>query len=621
MLLHLKDIRLSLGEHTLLNGVNLIVNPNEKIAILGRNGAGKSSLLKLIAGHVHADEGERICRKNLVLSFLEQEVLDAFEGSVLSCILSGAGEVGELLLSYLELSDSHQPENQRQLEQLCQQLEHCDGWRLQVLVETLVSHLQLDAKQDYQAISGGMKRRVSLARALAIQPDILLLDEPTNHLDIDSIVFLERFLKSYKGTVLFVTHDRSFLQNVSTRIIELDRGAVHSYDGNYQAYLIHKGQRLNEEQRHQALFDKKLNQEEQWIRQGIKARRTRNEGRVKRLKAMREERKKRLAIQDTISFQNTIQDGSGKLVINAEQLGYKIKNKTIIDTFSSLVLKGDKIGILGPNGCGKTTLLKVLLGQYKPTEGKIKLGSGIKLAYFDQMRSTIDLNQSVLDNVAQGRQSVEVNGQTRHVISYLQDFLFEPSRINAPANCLSGGEKNRLLLAKLLIEPSNLIVMDEPTNDLDIETMEYLENWLVQYKGTLLIVSHDRAFLDNVATTMWVYEGEGHFNEYLGGYEDYHEKKKIAKPTKPEPSSLKPRKNSTLGAKKLSYNEQRELSLLPNKIDQLEGAIATMHQEMQTKTFYQKPSETIAEFNEKLQTLEAELEALLLRWEDLESKK
>jgi ATP-binding cassette subfamily F protein uup len=625
-LITLRNIQLSYGGPLLLDHLDLSIEPGERICLIGRNGEGKSTLMKLIAGEVNADDGEREVQQGAIIRRLTQDVPTDTQGSVFEVVSSGLGELGRLVQNYHELSHQlAQSGDESLLDRMAhaqQQLEAVDGWQTEQRVETTISRLSLNPDIDFASLSGGLKRRVLLARALVQEPDLLLLDEPTNHLDIKAIDWLEQFLQGYKGTLLFVTHDRAFLRKLATRIIELDRGQLTSWPGDYDNYLRRKEEQLNAEEKANARFDKKLAQEEVWIRQGIKARRTRNEGRVRALKQMREELKQRRSRQGTARMTLQEAERSGKLVVEAEHLNYAWDGKPVIRDFSTTIMRGDRIGIIGPNGVGKTTLIKVLLGDIPPDSGGLKLGHRIEVAYFDQLRAALDENKTVADNVADGHEKVEINGTTRHIISYLQDFLFTPDRTRQPVRALSGGERNRLLLARLFARPSNVLVMDEPTNDLDIETLELLEELLMNYRGTLLLVSHDRAFINNVVTSTLVFEEDGLIHEYVGDYNDWlrqrplkttpsQEASKATKSDKASPSkSEKP--------KKLSYKDQRELDQLPQKIETLEKELSELQDQMAQPDFYQQDGTIIADAQTRLGQLEEELAKHYERWETLE---
>jgi ATP-binding cassette subfamily F protein uup len=623
----LRNIQLSYGGPLLLDGVDLSIEPGERICLMGRNGEGKSTLMKLIAGEIQADDGDREVQQGAIITRLTQEVPSGLSGSVFDVVASGLGELGDLVRRYHEIShqltEDSDPALLDRLARIQQELENANGWETEQRVETVISRLSLDADMDFPALSGGLKRRVMLARALVQDPDLLLLDEPTNHLDIESIDWLEEFLLGYRGTLLFVTHDRAFLRKLATRIIELDRGRASDWPGDFDNYLRRKEEVLNAEQKANARFDKKLAQEEVWIRQGIKARRTRNEGRVRALKAMRDEFSQRRSQQGQARMALQDAERSGKLVVEAKQVSYAWDNRPIIRDFSTTILRGDRIGIIGPNGVGKTTLIKLLLGEIEPDSGTLRQGHRLEVAYFDQLRSVLDENKSVIDNVADGHERIELNGQSKHVISYLQDFLFTPDRTRQPVKALSGGERNRLLLARLFARPANVLVMDEPTNDLDVETLELLEEILMDYKGTLLLVSHDRAFINNVVTSTLVFEGNGRVGEYVGGYDDWLLQRskqvtdeKIA--PKPDAEKSKPAADNTK-PKKLSYKDQRELEQLPLQIESLETELDELQNQMAAPEFYQQDGTSIAEAKDRLEQLQQELAGCYERWEELEA--
>ena len=629
-LLTLRDIKLGFGGPNLLDSLNLQIEPKERLCLLGRNGEGKSTLMKLIGGMIKADEGNIEAKQGLKIAYLTQEIPENVEGSVYDVVASGLEGVGEVLKKYhhvsLELAEDYSEEKMEELSRIQHELEALDGWSLSQQVETTISLLELPVDEMFSALSGGLKRRVLLARALVTEPDLLLLDEPTNHLDIEAISWLEEFLLSWKGSLLFVTHDRSFLRRLATRIVELDRGKLSSWPGDYENYLVRKKEALENEEKENALFDKRLAQEEVWIRQGIKARRTRNEGRVRALKALRVERMQRREQKGQVNMQVSAQERSGKRVIEVENISYSYGDKPIVKNFSTLITRGDRIGILGPNGVGKSTLIKLMLGELAPDEGQVEQGTKLEVAYFDQFRSELDLQKSVRDNLAEGTDNIEVAGKSKHVMSYLSDFLFSPQRANSPVSTLSGGERNRLMLAKLFAKPFNLLVMDEPTNDLDVDTLELLEELLMQYEATLILVSHDRAFLDNVVTSTLVFEGDAQVNEYIGGYEDWLRQKIDNKPAVRQNGEKKPEKQKAelkaekTPAKKLSYKDQRELEQLPQIIEALDAEHADITENMADADFYQQDKETIANTTQRLTELEQEIQAAYERWELLEEK-
>ncbi len=616
-----KNLYHSFGEAPVLDQVNLSIERGERICLVGRNGEGKSTLLKLLAKQVKPDEGEVIYARDIRVAELRQEVPESLQGSVYDVVAEGVGELGRMITDWhhAALDAATDPTALDRLETLQHEIETQHGWNLEQRISSTISLLKLPTDEAFDALSGGVKRRVLLARALVAQPDLLLLDEPTNHLDIDAILWLEEFLKAFDGAILFITHDRSFLQNLATRILDLDRGQLTSWPGSYAKYLLAKQQQLDAEQTANALFDKKLAQEETWIRQGIKARRTRNEGRVRALKQMREERSQRREQLNKAKLSAQQAELSGKIVIEAEQVDFRWQEQDIIKDFSCKILRGDKIGIIGPNGCGKSTLIQLLLAEIAPTAGRIKTGTKLEIAYFDQHRNTLDSQKSLRDNIADGSDKVEINGSSRHVIGYLKDFLFSPKQMNTPVSTLSGGERNRLMLAKLFTRPFNLLVMDEPTNDLDMDTLELLEELLAEYQGTLLLVSHDRSFIDHLVDYCFVFEGDARVNEYVGGYQDWLRQRPppVAEPQPPagKPSADRPAKKR----QKLGYNEQRELKALPRKIEKLETQIEELQQSMAEPGFYQQQAATIDTSQQQLKQQESELEQLYQRWEQLES--
>jgi len=626
-LLTLRNVSLSFGGPPLLDGIDLQIEPGERLCLVGRNGTGKSTLMKLLNEELHADSGEVVRRQGLKVARLTQEVPADLRGEVFDVIAGGLGEQGALLAEYHHVSQQLADGDEKllaKLERIQHELEACDGWQLNQRVEAVVSRLSLPAESEFADLSGGLKRRVLLARELVSEPDLLLLDEPTNHLDVAAIDWLEEFLLGWGGSLLFITHDRMFLQKLATRIIELDRGQLTSWPGDYETYLKRKAEALEAEAQQNALFDKRLAQEEAWIRQGIKARRTRNEGRVRALKAMREERRERRERTGKVKVEVTEAERSGKVVIEATNIGMAYEGRTLFHDFSTAIMRGDRIGILGPNGVGKTTLLQVLLGKLPPQQGKVKLGTNLEVAYFDQYRAQLDEEATVVDNVAEGSDKVTINGKDKHIMGYLQDFLFSPERARSPVRSLSGGERNRLLLAKLFTKPANLLVMDEPTNDLDVETLELLEELLLDYQGTLLLVSHDRAFLNNVVTSTIAFEGKGELHEYVGGYDDWLRQRRTPQEQEAKKSAAapppKPKAENKSAAKpvKLSYKDQRELDALPKRIDELEGEIEALHATMADPGFYQQDGAVIAETKEKLEKLEGELSVSFERWEALE---
>ena len=626
-LLSLRAVSLAFGGPPVLDRVDLRIHAGERLCLLGRNGEGKSTLLHLIAGDHDADEGEIQRRQGLRVASLVQDVREALPGTVYEVVAAGVGEQGAMLARYHHISEqlgTARPGQEALLSELARLQELLDshgGWQLGQRVEQVLSRLQLSAKASFQELSGGFRRRVLLARALVSEPDLLLLDEPTNHLDLEAILWLETFLLAFPGTLLFITHDRMLLQKLATRIIELDRGRLTSWPGDYQNYLRRKQEALQAEAAAQDRFDKKLAQEESWIRQGIKARRTRNEGRVRALQQMRKLRQARRVTGGKARLQFNEALAPGKLVVEAVDVSCGYGEQRIIDHFSTLILRGDKVGIMGPNGAGKTTLLNLLLGRIKPVAGQLRLGTGLEVAYFDQYRAQLNEEKSIIDNVADGSDRVIINGKERHVISYLQDFLFAPARLRTPVRALSGGERNRLLLARLFTRPANLLVMDEPTNDLDMETLELLEALLVQFQGTLLLVSHDRAFINQVVTSTLVLEGKGRVAEYVGGYDDYLRQARQAVPSAEDGGGIKvprPRGRSTQPSR-LGYRQQRELDALPQQIEALELAQQQLHEAMAGTDYFHRSATAIASDKQRLEVLDEALSAAYDRWEALET--
>ncbi|NNH37635.1 ATP-binding cassette domain-containing protein [Acinetobacter terrae] len=621
----LRDVQLAFGGPSLLDGANFNLERGERVCLIGRNGEGKSTLLKLIEGSLLPDRGEVSIQNGITISMLAQDVpMDS--GKVADIVADGAGEAATVLRAYHEASDAcvlGDMEACDRMGNLQHKLDQVDGWALETKVNSILSKMGLDPDADLADLSGGRKRRVLLARALLTQPDVLLLDEPTNHLDVESIEWLEKFLLDQNNlTLLFISHDRSFVDSIATRIVELDRGTLRSYEGNYTRYLDLKAQQMEAEEKQNALFDKRLAEEEVWIRQGIKARRTRNEGRVRALKDLREESKARRSQQGKVSMATQDANRSGKLVFDIEHLSVAFGDQEpIIKDFSALVLRGDRIGLVGDNGVGKTTLIKAILGELEHG-GTVKTGTQLEVAYFDQLRNALDLEKSVKDNISEGSDFVDVNGGRRHIYSYLQDFLFSPERARTPVKALSGGERNRILLAKLLLKPSNLIVMDEPTNDLDMVTLELLEEMLGGYTGTLLLISHDRAFMDNVVTSTWVFDGKGHIDEYIGGYQDYLEqrpdqtavglksdaKKAVAKAEAAAPKKVK-----------LSYKDQRALEQLPAEIEALEKEQAELNEQLADGSLFVKDADAAAQVSQRLAEIDELLLEKLERWDELEN--
>lgn len=621
-MLSLHNIRIAFGGPVLLENVSVDIHKGQRISFLGRNGAGKSTLMKIMAGTVRADSGEIIALPGLRIAYLPQEVPDELSGNVYDIVASGAGEVGVALAAWHRMVAGHH--DPQELQTLQHTLDINDGWKIQTSVNRVLEQVSLDADVSFGSLSGGMKRRALLARALVCEPDLLLLDEPTNHLDIESITWLESFILSSRLTVLFVTHDRRLLKRIATRIIELDRGKLVDWTCDYETFLVRKQAMLDAEEKDWERFDKKLAQEEVWIRRGIKARRTRNEGRVRVLQKMREERRKRRERSGAVSMAASQAGRSGERVIEAVDICFSYNNIAVIKNFSTAIGRGDHIGIIGPNGCGKTTLIKLLLGLLAPQQGIVKFGTNLSIVHFDQLRQVLEPTKSVWENVAPGgADTVFVNGVPKHVISYLQDFLFTSDRAKSPVKQLSGGERNRLMLARLFTQPANVMVFDEPTNDLDAETLELLEEILVEYTGTVLVVSHDREFLNNVVTATLVYEGEGRFKEYNGGYDDWERvhleqlARRIPNPPAPKKAGLV--RPVPVGQGKLSYKESRELEQLPVKIDTLEKEHEGLCMKMADPKHFSMPG-FINEARLRIVEIEKELSETFGRWEELEAR-
>jgi ATP-binding cassette subfamily F protein uup len=625
----LRDVQLAFGGPSLLDGANFTLERGERVCLIGRNGEGKSTLLKLIEGSLLPDRGEVSLQNGITISMLAQDVpMDS--GKVADIVADGAGEAAEVLKAYHEASNAcvlGDMEACDRMGHLQHKMDQLDGWALENKVNSILSKMGLDPDADLADLSGGRKRRVLLARALLMQPDVLLLDEPTNHLDVESIEWLEKFLLDQNNlTLLFISHDRSFVDSIATRIVELDRGQLRSFEGNYSRYLDLKAQQMEAEEKQNALFDKRLAEEEVWIRQGIKARRTRNEGRVRALKALREESKARRSQQGKVSMATQDANRSGKLVFDIEHLSVTFgDNAPIIKDFSALVLRGDRIGLVGDNGVGKTTLIKAILGEIEHG-GSVKTGTQLEIAYFDQLRNALDLEKSVKDNVSEGSDFVDVNGGRRHIYSYLQDFLFSPERARTPVKALSGGERNRILLAKLLLKPSNLIVMDEPTNDLDMVTLELLEEMLGGYTGTLLLISHDRAFMDNVVTSTWVFDGKGNIDEYIGGYQDYLEQRpdQTAVDQKSDVKKALAKAEAAAAAAapkkvKLSYKDQRALEQLPAEMEALEKEQAEINAQLADGALFVNDADKAMKLSNRLTEIDELLLEKLERWEELEN--
>ncbi|MFL7033330.1 ABC transporter ATP-binding protein [Vibrio lentus] len=631
-LLTIHNGQLAFGDHPLLDGADFALQENERVCLVGRNGAGKSTLMKILSGNIIMDDGKMQITQDVVVSRLEQDPPRNEQGSVYEYVSGGLAEIGELLKEYHNLLDviAEDPseKNLNRLTRVQEKLDHANAWRFEDRVSNVLAALKLTANTKLTELSGGWQRKAALARALVCDPDVLLLDEPTNHLDVATIEWLEAFLKDFRGSIIFISHDRAFIKSMATRIVDLDRGKLSSFPGDYDNYLLEKEEALRVEEMQNAEFDKKLAQEEVWIRQGIKARRTRNEGRVRALKKLREERQDRREVQGKANIQIDTSARSGKIVFEAENLNFAFEGKEIVTDFSFNIMRGDRIALIGPNGCGKSTVLKLLLDQLKPDSGRLHCGTKLEVAYFDQYREILDPEKSVIDNLADGKQEVTVGGRERHALSYLQDFLFSPKRARTPIKALSGGEKNRLLLARIFLKSNNLLILDEPTNDLDIETLELLEDLLANYEGTLLLVSHDRQFVDNTVMTSWIFEGNGVVEEFVGGYHDAQkqraqalEYRQVEKPAKAEKVVEETPKTAPVKAKpkKLSYKLQRELETLPLRLEELETEIETLQQEVNDPDFFSKSVEQTQPVLDKLSAVEQELEVAFERWEELEA--
>ncbi|MFA0570299.1 ABC transporter ATP-binding protein [Vibrio gallaecicus] len=631
-LLTIHNGQLAFGDHPLLDHADFTLQENERVCLVGRNGAGKSTLMKILSGNIIMDDGKMQITQDVVVSRLEQDPPRNEQGTVYEYVSGGLAEVGELLKEYHNLLDiiAEDPseKNLNRLTRVQEKLDHANAWRFEDRVSNVLAALKLTANTKLTELSGGWQRKAALARALVCDPDVLLLDEPTNHLDVPTIEWLETFLKDFRGSIIFISHDRAFIKSMSTRIVDLDRGKLSSFPGDYENYLLEKEEALRVEEMQNAEFDKKLAQEEVWIRQGIKARRTRNEGRVRALKKLREERQSRREVQGKANIQIDTSSRSGKIVFEAENLNFAFEGKTIVTDFSFNIMRGDRIALIGPNGCGKSTVLKLLLDQLKPDSGRLHCGTKLEVAYFDQYREILDPEKSVIDNLADGKQEVTVGGRERHALSYLQDFLFSPKRARTPVKALSGGEKNRLLLARIFLKSNNLLILDEPTNDLDIETLELLEDLLANYEGTLLLVSHDRQFVDNTVMTSWIFEGDGVVEEFVGGYHDAQQQRaqalqyrEVEKPAKVEkvveetPKTVSPK----VKTKKLSYKLQRELEALPARLEELETEIETLQVEVNDPDFFARSVEQTKPILDKLSATEHELEVAFERWEELEA--
>ncbi len=632
-LIRISQGELAFGEASILDKAELTIKTGERVCLVGKNGAGKSSLMKVLMGKQVLDDGTMLISNNVQLAMLEQDPPESCAMSVFDYVAQGVAENAELIKQYHALihliSEDASEKNLDKLANIQQQLDQANAWQDEQRIEKVLTTLALDADKMVSDLSGGWLRKLALAKALVTEPDVLLLDEPTNHLDISSVLWLEQFLKEFKGTIIFISHDRAFIRGLSTRILDLDRGKLISYPGNYDVYIEQKAHDLEVESAQNALFDKRLAEEEVWIRQGIKARRTRNEGRVRALEKLRVERQQRREVKKQGEIKISSGDRSGKLVFESENLEMAFGDKVIFKNLDLLITRGDRLALIGANGTGKSTLIKLLMEQIQPTAGKMRVGVNLDIAYFDQHRDALDLNKTVQDTVAEGKQEVTINGKTRHVLGYLQDFLFSPKRARTPVRALSGGEKNRLLLARLFLRPSNLLILDEPTNDLDIETLELLEEVVANYAGTVILVSHDRDFVNNCVNTCLYFDGSGHVTQIVGGYDDvddylaYKDKQRkdiakaiTTKAVSPQQNNEKPKVE--VSKKKLSFKESRELELLPEQIDELENIISSLQEQVNAADFFSQDNETTQKILNQLAETESKLEVAFTRWQELD---